>query len=176
MRECLVDHHDIFTFGAVVPGKVAPAQPGAHGAKISRCDHVHQRTSRYFVGTLDAFRPRRTPGAILAQRKIVCDPGCLNAGDCAYAGEDLLEDCRALLDTGGGSRSAVVVFNLDRGGALGLEAEVDVEDVEETAQQKASSDEEHAGECDFRDDKDGADALVLAALTGAEAGVLERLV
>jgi GNAT superfamily N-acetyltransferase len=58
---------------------------------------------------------------------------------------------------------------------LGLESEIDVEDFEEAAQQQAGADEQHAGESDFGDDEDGAEALMLAALAGAGAGVLERL-
>ena len=69
--------------------------------------------------------------------------------------------------------NVVVVVDFDGGGALGLEAEVDVEDVEEAAQQQAGADEQHAGQSDFSDDENGADALVFAALAGAGTGVLE---
>ena len=73
------------------------------------------------------------------------------------------------------SRNGVVVIDFDGGSAFGLEAEVDIEHVHKAAQEQACADEEHAGEGDFGDDKDGADALMLAALAGAGAGVFEGL-
>ena len=56
------------------------------------------------------------------------------------------------------SRSGVV--ECDGGGAGGLEAEVDVEDAEEAAQEQARADEEDAGEGDLRDDEGSAEAAV----------------
>ena len=67
------------------------------------------------------------------------------------------------------------VVEEDGGGAGWLEAEVDVEDAEEAAQEQAGADEEDAGEGDFGDDEGGAEALVFAAVAGAGAGILERV-
>ena len=70
--------------------------------------------------------------------------------------------------------NVVVVVDLDGGGALGLEAEIDIEDVEEAAQQQARADQQHASQRYLGDDEDGAEAVVFAALSGAGAGVFER--
>ena len=78
----------------------------------------------------------------------------------------------ALASFGG---SVVVVVDLDGGGVFRLESQIDVEDLHEAAQQQARADEQHAGQSHFSDDEDGAEALMLAALAGAGAGVFERL-
>ena len=49
-----------------------------------------------------------------------------------------------------------------------LEAEVDVEDAEEAAQEQAGADEEDAGEGDLRDDESGAEAGRSLAAGGAD--------
>ena len=69
--------------------------------------------------------------------------------------------------------SVVVVIHLDGGRALGLEAEIHVENFEEAAQQQARAHQQHAGQRDLSDHQHGAQALVLAALARAGAGVLE---
>ena len=47
------------------------------------------------------------------------------------------------------SHRGLVVLDVDRSGALGLEAEIDIEDVEEAAQQEPGADEQDAGKADF---------------------------
>ena len=56
---------------------------------------------------------------------------------------------------------------------LRAEAEIDVEDAEETAKEQARADEENASESDFGDDERGTHAIVAAAFAEAAAGVLE---
>jgi hypothetical protein len=48
----------------------------------------------------------------------------------------LLEDGRAFLNAGLGRGRAVVVVHFDGGGTLGLEAEIDIEDMEKAAQSR----------------------------------------
>ena len=67
----------------------------------------------------------------------------------------------------------VIVVDADGGGGGWLEAEVDVEHVEETAEEQARADDEHAGEGNFGDDEDGTEALVFAAVAHSGAGVFE---
>ena len=64
--------------------------------------------------------------------------------------------------------SGVVVCDIDGRGVFGLEAEVDIENMEETAQEEASADEQDAGEGDLGYNENGAGALVFAALARAE--------
>ena len=70
---------------------------------------------------------------------------------------------------------AVVVVHFDRGGAIGLKAEVHVKHFEKAAQQQARTDQQHAGQRNFRDDQRGADALMFAAQARAGTGILEHL-
>ena len=179
MGQSLVDHHDILAFRPVIPGEVAAADSGAHGAQIAGRDDVDEGRARALVGRLDALGPGHAPGAILAEGQVVGETGSFDAGNGADACDHFLEDGAALLSaqrTVFISRHAVVVFHLHCGGALGLEAEIDIEDVEKAAQQQARADQQHTGQRDLGDNKDGADAVVLAALSRAEAGVFERLV
>jgi hypothetical protein len=64
------------------------------------------------------------------------------------------------LAVGDGAPGCVAVVGVERdgGGVSGLEAEVDVEDAEEAAQEEAGSDEENAGEGDLGDDEGAAEA------------------
>src|SRR6476646_253047 len=134
MGECLVDHDHVLALRAVVPGKVAPPQSGAHSSQISRSHNVDQ-WARQIVRLLNSFGQGRSPGAIPPEGKVVRDPGRLDSGNCAYPGEDLLEDGSALLSAGGIVGSTVVVFDFDRSGAIGLKSEVDIEHVHEAPQQ-----------------------------------------
>ena len=77
--------------------KSRPRKPRAHGAKIAWRDDVDERAAVDAFGTLDALREGQSPGAILAEGKVVGDAGAFDAGDCADAGEDLLEDGGAFL-------------------------------------------------------------------------------
>ena len=172
----LIDHDDVLAFGAVVPGEVAAADSGAHGAQISGSDDVDERPAGHLVGRLDAFGPGHAPGAILAEGQVVGDAGSLDAGNGSRRARGSAGRSRCVSGAGRPScGSAVVVVDLDGGGVFGLEAEIDIEDMEEAAQQQARADQQHAGESNLGDDENGADALVLAALARAEAGVLERL-
>src|SRR6202042_2067650 len=97
---------------------------------------------------------------------------CLNAGNGVDAPEDLLEVCALLLDFGF-VISRVVVVDADGCGGRWLEAEIDVEDVKETAEEEACSYDEDAGEGYFGDDEGGTEALVFAAVAHTGAGVFE---
>ena len=57
-----------------------------------------------------------------------------------------------------------VVVHFYSGGAIRLEPQIDVEHLQEAAHQQARAHQQHAGKRHFSDDKDGADALVLAPL------------
>src|ERR1019366_2651251 len=92
----------------------------------------------------------------------------------AYAGNDLLEDFAAFGLPGFFGGRAIVVIDLDGGGAVGLKAEIDVEHFDKAPQQQARTDQQHAGERDLEDHQRGADAFVLASKSCARAGVLEH--
>ena len=98
-------------------------------------------------------------------------PACSTPGNARDACDHVLEDRGAL----GIIAAAVVEVDFDGGGVGGLEAEVDVEDAQEAAQEQAGADEQDAGECDFGDDERGAEAVVPPAVAGAvTSAVLER--
>jgi hypothetical protein len=50
--------------------------------------------------------------------------------------------------------NAVVVIDVDSGGVLGLESEIDIEDFHEAAQQQSSADQQHAGESNLSNDEE----------------------
>ncbi len=77
----------------------------------------------------------------------------------------MLENGSSFLRPGFKAGGAVVVRNLDGCGALGLEAQVNIEDVEEAAQQQARTDKEHASQGNLSHNENGAEPFVLAALS-----------
>ena len=164
----LVDHDNILAFGSVVPGEVAATDASAHGAQIAGRNDIDERGAGIFVGSLHALDPRRAPRAVLSEGQIVGNACSLDAGDGADACDHFLEDDTALLSgqrTIFISRHGVVVINFDGGRVFGLEAKIDAEDAEKAAQQQAGANEQHTGQGDLGDDKDRADAVVLAALS-----------
>ncbi len=167
VRVGLVDDHDVLAVRAVGPGEITAAKTHTHGVQVALRDDVDERAVDIIRGC-HAFWKGQAPRAILGERKIVGNADAFDAGDGADAGEDLLEDCGAFLRGEVASFvpwDAVVVCDFDGGSALRLETEVDIEDVEEAAQEQTGADEQHAGECDLGDDKDGAGALMFAALS-----------
>jgi hypothetical protein len=174
-----IDQHHAFAGRAVVPGKVAAAQPRAHCSYKSRRGDVDQRARCILeVFGVFSFWNGSTPGAILPEWQIIRHAGRLDAGYGLNTGEDLLEDVPAFL---GAQCAGLVVgdtgvkIHFYGGGAVGLEAEFNIEDLHEAAQQEPGGDKQDAGERDLGDDEHGAEALVLAALAGASAGVFENL-
>src|SRR5579862_9906115 len=71
--------------------------------------------------------------------------------------------------------SAVVIVNADSGGVAGFKSQVDVENTEEAAQKQSGANEQHACESNFRDDKNGAYAVMLASGAGSVAAILQGL-
>jgi hypothetical protein len=178
-RHRFIDQHHVFARRSVVPGKVAAAQSRAHGSNKSRRGDVDQRARCVLeVFAVSSFGSGSTPGAILPEWQIIRHAGRFDAGYGLNTGEDLLEDVPAFL---GAECAGLVVGDIGviihfyGGRAVGLEAQFNIEDLHEAAQQEPCSDQQDAGERDLGDDEDGAEALVLAALAGASAGVFENL-
>ena len=101
-------------------------------------------------------------------------PAASTPGSALTRSRDLLEDHAALCRARVAGRGAVVVLHFDRGGTVGLEAEIDVEHLEEAAHQQSRADQQHAGQGDFRDDQRAAHALMLLAFARTGPAVLER--
>jgi len=140
----LIDDDDLGGGGRVTPVEVAAFnQCHAHGAEIvGRNDFdggalIGAGRVRYTFGV-------QVPAAEIFQGKIVGDAGGFDTGNGRDPAQHLLKHGRTF------QRAAViVVVNLDGRGVAGLEAEVDVHDVKETAEKKAGTDEQDAGECDL---------------------------
>ena len=71
--------------------------------------------------------------------------------------------------------SAIVDFDLDGGHMRGLEAEIDVEQTQEAAQQQARADQQHTRQRHLGDHQRGSQALVAPALAHARTAVFQRL-
>ena len=89
------------------------------------------------------------PAAAVLERESVGDADLLDSGNGSDAADDFLKSGAALIAAAGVVVVVYDVVRLDGGCVGGLEAEVDVHDLEEAAQQQASADEKDAGEGDF---------------------------
>ncbi len=150
----LVDDDDGLLGVDVFPGHVAALDEAhADGVEVAGGDDVDEGSGE-LAGLIVLALGGDAPGAVAGHGERVGDGGGLDAGDLLDAVEDLAVE--------GGVLAAVFdvplgIVEEDGGGAGGLEAEVDIEDAEEAAEEKAGADEEDAGEGDLRDDEGGAE-------------------
>ena len=106
------------------PGEVSPVQANPHGMDESRSDYVDQRFRKFSRDGGSSLGYRCVPTTVRTQRKEIANTGGLDTGYGAHTGDDLLKNFSALAPAGVVGRSAVIIFDLDGGGAAGLEAEI----------------------------------------------------
>ena len=138
----------------VGPAKVAPlAQADAHGRDVTWRDDIHERVGM-FIFPVDHSLRAQVPVPIAIERQHVRDAGFLDARNGLHAREHFLEDGAPSGPLLSPVRCAVVVFHMDRRGTVGLKSQIDVEHAQETAQQQPRADQQHTGQCDFRNNQD----------------------
>src|SRR6185503_20506939 len=112
------------------------------------------------------------PTAVAIEWKNVGERGSADSWNRSHAGEHIFV-VRIHAWLIGEARSRI---DSERGGSRRPIPEVDIEDVDEAANQQPSADQQHAGKRDFRDDECTANARVSAAPSGATVVILERVV
>ncbi len=152
----LVDDDDGLFGVDVFPGDVAAFDEAhADGVEVAGGDDVDEGAGE-LAGLVVLALGGDAPGAVAGHGERVGDGGGLDAGDLLDAVDDLAVEGGVF--GGGGSTETAWDVEEHGGGAGGLEAEIDVEDAEEAAEEQAGADEEDAGEGDLGDDEGGAEA------------------
>ena len=157
----------------VFPGHVATLDEAhANGVEVAGGDDVDEGAGE-LVGLVVLALGGDSPGAVAGHGERVGDGGGLDAGDLLDAVDDLAVEGGVV----GGGGSAETAWDVEDhgGGAGGLEAEIDVEDAEEAAEEEAGADKEDAGEGDLGDDECGAEAGGGLASGGACCRILESV-
>ncbi len=162
-----VDDDGGFGFGGVAFGEVAAFyDPDAGGGYVAVADDVDEGFG-ILVGFVSHAVGGDAPSAVAAEGQRVDDARGFGTRERADAAEDVVEIGIPAGD--GGFRHVFpqkLAWHVDAhgGGPGGLEAEVDVEDAEETADEESGSNEQDAGEGDFGDDEDGPEEAVVGRI------------
>ena len=156
----------------VALGDVAAGPQGdAHGRGIAVADHPHVR--RRLLATLVGHAlGADAPRAVAAERQGVGNAGALDARNRARQPQDLVEIRRLLL----GRRVGGVGIDAHGGGAGGLKAQVDVQDLHEAANEQPGADQQDARKRNLRHDQCVAHPPAGAPFGRSAAAILERVV
>ena len=172
-RAChrFVDHDDRLGRRRVARRDVAAgAQRDAHRRRISVGDDAHERgrVSAPFVG--HALCPR-APRAIAPERQRVGDARTLHAGHLPHSAQHFVEIAVSLFKR----RVAAIRIDANRRGPRRFEAHVDIEHLDQAANQQAGADQEHAREGNLRHHERVSHPASLAALRRPARRVLQRV-
>src|ERR1044071_2271609 len=167
----LIDDHNGGILPGVLPTEVTScSQAHPHGIEISRRYDIDESSKVLVFGTDFALRGQ-APSAISFQRKVISHSRAFNAGDGGNTVHNLAENGGTLYVV---LAVVIVVVNLDGSGAAWLKSQVNIHYAQKAAQQQSCASQQHAGQCDLRDNQDCPQAVLLSPFTHSCAAILER--
>src|SRR5262249_42152938 len=150
-RDGLIHDDDAAIVNEIVPAHVtARNQSHPHRFEVSGRDDIDEYRNEVVLLRWLLASGRDSPAAVAAHGKVVGYACGFNAGNLRSAAHDFLPDGGTLCRI-----APVVIIHADGSGAAGFKAKVDVENVQEAAQQQAGANQQHACQGDLSDHQCG---------------------